>query len=123
MGGRVDVVVDDEVVLDDVVDELVVVAGVLSSFEAFRAKMIKTAATATIKMATPHSSGLLAGLLPPVSAAAGAPGVPASGGGVTGLGCVGSAPSGSTTGIASVGSSAPGNSPGPLPSFGVSLMT
>ena len=123
VGGRVDVVVDDGDVLDVVVDELVVVAGVLSSFDAFRAKMINTAATATIKMASPHRSGFLAGLLPPPSPAAGSPGVAASGGGVTGLGCVGSVPCGSTTGIASVGSSAPGNSPGPLPPFGVSLMT
>ena len=90
IGGRV-VVVDDEV--DDVVDVLVVVAGVLSSFEAFTARMISTTATATIKIATAHRSGLRAGLGPVAASSGGVPagGAPApaavpAGGGVTGLG-------------------------------------
>jgi hypothetical protein len=64
VGGRV-VVVDDEVVLEDVVDVLVVVAGAPSSFEARRAKMIRMAATATMRIATPHRSGLPAALFSP----------------------------------------------------------
>lgn len=129
--GRVVEVVDvDDDVVDDVVDELVVVAGVLSSSVERTAKMISTAATATINTARPHSNGFRAGLLPvppvppPPPVGGGAAGGPPSPGGVVGItwvgSVVGSAPGPSTDGTAWVGSSGPGGEPG-LP-LGVSLM-
>ncbi len=121
--GRVEVVVEDEVVLDEVVDVTEVGLGALSSFVERNAKMIRTTATATMRIATPHSSGLRAALVPPPAGGAVSGGVPSGGTGPGADWGIDSVACGSTTGICSVGSSAPGNSPGPLPSFGVSVMT
>jgi hypothetical protein len=134
-------VVDADVVDDDVVDvEATVVAGGDSSSDERRAKMIRTAATATMRTARAQKIGLLIALLsvgggPPATRAA------SPAGGTVWVGSVGF---GSIAGIAWVGSSAPGYAPvgsspptpgapsaplassgchAPVPSFGVSLMT
>jgi hypothetical protein len=123
--GRVDDVVDEGRVVDveelvevddDVVD-VVVFAGVSSS-EARTAKMISTAATATINTAIAHSNGFRAGLSDGAagsSVAAGVTGVTAGCGWVVGSVPAAASVSSGTGGIAWVGSS------GPVPSGGVSV--
>lgn len=97
VGGLV-VVIDAEVVDDDDVDdvEVTVVLGGESSSDERNAKMIKTAATATIRIANAQYSGLLNALL---SDGGGAPvgGPESAAGGTTWVGSVGS---GSMAGIA-----------------------
>lgn len=146
LGGRVVVVEDEVELVDDVVDETVVVTGGVSSLSDDRsAKMMSTAATATIRIASAQKIGLLNALLSvgggPLATGTGSPpGGTAWAGSVS----VGSVGVGSIVGIACVGSSAPGNAPvgssppapgappaplpslgfdSPVPSFGVSLMT
>jgi hypothetical protein len=137
---RLVVVEDDVELVDDVVGALVVVAGGVSSLSEDRsAKMMSTAATATIRMASAQKIGLLSALLSvgggPPDTGAGSPA-----GGTVWVGSVGS---GSIAGIACVGSSEPGYAPvgssppapaappaplassgchPPVPSFGLSLM-